>query len=236
MRSVEKQRNLEEDIFLAVDELAEEFNLKITHYPHVYYLSRKASFSHLGLANSYREDFNMVRDGCWGAIFLEKPSCILLSSKKKDSFILEEVSHFVHFMSSGDKVYARSRKDIVFACYIKEMLGFFGSLVLGAERQNPFSSWPDFYGDPKVFADFVKEKNAFAYSQDKVILWGDNIIHHQGYSLGERLFFEYASGKITRKEIRSIFINPLSRKNDAGKLFFDLRSRLGWPIKIENPL
>jgi hypothetical protein len=88
----------------------------------------------------------------------------------------------------------------------------------------------------KVFADFVIRKNAFAYSRISLIFLGDNIIHHQGYSLGERLFFEYASGKITRKEIRSIFINPLSRKNDAGKLFFDLRSRLGWPIKIENPL
>jgi len=226
----ERQEKIEEAVFDAIEEIADEFDLGIPFYPTVSCLERNVEFEDSGLPSYFEQDFENLQ-GEWEAVFIEKPYTIILSSRGLNSVYGEEATHFVHHVNSGIKKSKRKDLDGGFVFCLSEMLGYFGSLVLGEERRNQYSEWPDPYSEPKEFKKFLIQLKK-KYAQPIFLL--DHVIHQQGYGLGERLFYAYQNSAITRKEITDLFKNDFRAYNSARKTFVEMREKLDWSIHIKS--
>jgi hypothetical protein len=231
MYSEERQERIEETVFDSIEEIAEEFALEIPFYPQVHCLSKSTRFEDLCLPLYFQKDFDEIGK-IFSACFIQKSFSILLGLKPLSNYCGEEATHFVHYVNSNIKRKNRDPDDLGFIECLSEMLGFFGSLVLGEERQNQYSGWPDPYSQPKEFKELLPQLK-LRYTQPAFLL--DQVIHQQGYGLGERLFYFYQDSFITKKEITQLFKNDFREKNSPRKVFIELRKRLDWPIKISGP-
>ena len=224
----ERQERIEEAVFDAIEEIAGEFNLNVPFYPQVYCLGKFTEFEDLCLPSYFREDFEEIGKS-FDACFIQKSHSILLGLNPFRSDYGEEATHFVHYINSGIKRKKRTSLEQEFVDCLSEMLGYFGSLVLGEERKNQYSEWPDPYSQPAEFKDFLKELKK-KYQQPIFLL--DHLLHQQGYGLGERLFYTYQNSDITGGEINKLFKDRFEGKNSAMQKFVELRRRLDWPIKF----
>ena len=57
MRYSERQRKVENSVYEAVDEIADELDLEIPFYPEVYWIGRSMDFDSLGINEKYRAGF-----------------------------------------------------------------------------------------------------------------------------------------------------------------------------------
>ena len=67
--------------------------------------------------------------------------------------------------------------------------------------------------------------------EDEPEVYITTIIHHQCYTLGERLFYSHISGETSSRQIRELFRKRYEKPNSARAHFVDLRQKL-WPIDI----
>ena len=221
-----RQEKIDDVVFEAIEEIAEDFNLSVPFYPHVYCLDKSTEFEDLCLPNYFEEDFDEIGKSL-DACFIQKSCSILLGLKPMDSHYGEEATHFVHYVNSKTKRKNKDSTELEFISCLSEMLGYFGSMVLGEERRNQYYPWPDPYSEKKEFKEFLKELKK-KYS--KPIFLMDHLIHQQGYGLGERLFYAYQNSDISKKEITNLFKNDFSGKNEARMKFVEMRQKLGWPV------
>jgi len=229
MHHKRRQETIEVAIFDAIDEIAEEFNLNIPFYPDVHCLDKSTGFDDFYLPDYFKKDFNnIVRslDAC----FIQESCSIVLGLNPLKSDYGEEATHFVHHTNSGIKRKRRDNSELEFINCLSEMLGYFGSLVLGEERINHYSQWPDPYSQKKEFHEFLKELRK---KYPNPIFLMDHMIHQQGYGLGERLFYSYQNSDISKKDIMDLFKNDFSEKNEARRKFVEMREKLGWQINIQ---
>jgi len=227
MGYIRKQERIETTVFDAIEEIADEFDLNIPFYPAVLYLERNVEFEDSGLPSYFEQDFDNLQ-GEWDALFIERPCSIILSSRGIKSSYGEEATHFVHYVNSRIKKKQRGSSGGEFILCLREMLGFFGSLMLGEERKNRYSQWPDPWSQKAEFKEFIKQLKK-VYTQPIFLV--DHIIHQQGYGLGERLFYAYQNSDISRGEITKLFKNNFEERYSARDTFLKFRRRLDWPVK-----
>ena len=228
MRTSLKERLIEEKVYDAIWEIAEEFDLKVPFYPEIIYVGNR-KFDSLGLPEKYRDLFETANSSGGGSMVLNQNVVLIQDYHPWD--ISEEASHFLHLVNSGideiDTLFTdeEERGSIEI---IGEMLGYFGSKLLVRDRQHPFFEYPD----------YLTQKNLFTKETKKV--FGDKMhpeevgVFQQGYCLGERLINAYDLGQITKKEIKNLYSCDLLGNICAIDLLFDLRERLGWPVILPN--
>jgi hypothetical protein len=226
VRYLEKQKKVEEKVFEAIDEIAEEFDIPVKEYPAVYWLGRDSDFECIGLSRRYKREFSDTKNNKAG-IYFERPKAILLA-KECASYIGEEATHFLHTSYSGISSKKKKSIDKVSTKIIVEMLGFFGSKLVNPARINPYRNSEDLlFGCPNKIAE-LKKRIIRIYGSSEEFL-EDFLVHQQGYTLGESLFQGYWKGKISKKEIRDLFSNSFRISGSAAIKFFALRREF-WPI------
>ena len=52
------------------------------------------------------------------------------------------------------------------------------------------------------------------------------VTHSLGYMLGERLYYALATGKLPKREVRALFLDPLDVEGEAFLTYMDLTRRL----------
>lgn len=227
MRFEDRQRKVEEGIYDSIEELAEEFNLNIPFYPEVHYIGRKLNFQDLKMRNCYRSDFDCLKHGC-PMLSIDRPSIILVGEDHTPAFLHEEATHFLHAKNSNIKYKSHTDVESDKILIMKEMLGFFGSLILG-ERKNPFRMHPDLYTEYAKALDFTDRLEEEGGLDDGQI--HDYWVHKQGYGMGQMLFAEYSAGKIHNERINHLFRESFLKNGRANTVFKEVRSEIGWPLK-----
>ena len=172
----ERQEKIEELVFDAIEEIAEEFDLSVPFYPHVYCLNKSTDFKSSGLPDYFKPNFSLIKKS-FDAAFIEEPCSIVLGLKPFESAHCEEATHFVHHVNSGIIRKKRKNQKGEFIFCLSEMLGYFGSMILGEERTNQYNLWPDPYSEPEEFNKFLKELRK-KYHQPTFLI--DQLIHQQG--------------------------------------------------------
>jgi hypothetical protein len=57
------------------------------------------------------------------------------------------------------------------------------------------------------------------------------VTHSLGYMLGERLYYALATGRLLKREVRELFLDPLAEEGQAMVTYLTLSRRLA-PIRI----
>jgi hypothetical protein len=150
----------------------------------------------------------------------------------------EEAAHFVRHVAVGPAMERpRKRADAFWARCLEEAMGFFGSRLLNPKRRcTQIAEWSALFagGSPAqrdvsafVLALKAAEAEGPAASRRLLPLADDHLFHavsHAlGYLLGEALARAFESGRMKRKELRSLFLDPF---NAPGDRYFTLAARL----------
>lgn len=223
---IKKQERLQERVENQVFELEEEFNLGVNTFPEVIYLGRGSSFEDLGLPWGYEEDFEYIREGYFEAMPLEKKRIILAG--KNSEVLGEEAMHFYHRETARISYKRRNINEEGAITIIKEMIGYFGSLLLGEDRNNPYSQIPDPYYENKKYKEFCRENSEWVDGAPENFL--NHLMHKLGYELGDLLYARYSNGDFSRHRMRNLLRNRFERKNSAVEKFIKLRNEFGIPM------
>lgn len=225
MRFVERQARLEKRTYEAIDELEDIFNVEVPSYPEVRWLGRKGHVEDLGLHDDFMDDIEGYRKAGW-SVFLHEPNMIILNSEDTN-VLLEESTHFVHWHTSHINLSGRDSDDWLSVNMLMEMFGFLGSKIINFDRVNPFAKYPDYYSITKRHgSDGVKQYFQLLDSEQIAEI----LVHAQGYSLGERVFYGLHSGQVERSYLNKLIRNPFKRKGEATYEFEELRRKV-WPIR-----
>lgn len=187
-------------------------------------VERKTKFEDLVLPEKFRKSYYRLQED---ADDLYKSGVLLIKHPYNSESYIEESVHFLHDVNSKARKSKRKLDDMINYNIISEMLAFFGCLQLGVERTNPFSSWPDSYTQKEMFQEF-KEMNEDVIKDDPIGFMS-SLIHQQGYTLGERLFYSYLDGKTSKREISNLFKRNFNMAGSALETFVEMRQKL-WPI------
>ena len=233
MKWIERQERVEYEAFSAIDELCEEFNLKISFYPKVYWVGRTLKFEDFGFPTCLEEEFDErinTKQSCY--FYKEK---VILINKYRWHDIFEESSHFLHISVSQLDLEKKTLREGLWMNVMVEMLGFFGARVLGSKAVNDYFKYPD------LMKFYSKEKDYFNLRLNEVINFGlsdsnqfyNCFIYQQGYYLGDILFHNLIKGKISNKEISTLFRDKLDGKNYSRNKVLELRERF-WKLPLVN--
>lgn len=228
MRFLDRQRRVEECVYDSIEELAEEFDLNIPFYPEVKYLGRGLKFEDLKLLDSDKKEYDSIKRGC-PVLSYKNQLMVFSRGGCTPVFLREEATHFLHAKNSHIKYKSHTDVESDKILIMREMLGFFGSLVLG-QRKNPFRIHPDLYNDYLKALDFTDRLENECGLEDGQI--HDYWVHKQGYCMGQMLFAEYSAGKIPSERITSLFRESFTRNGRANAVFKEVRSEIGWPLKV----
>ncbi|MFA6594374.1 MAG: hypothetical protein WCT16_03930 [Candidatus Buchananbacteria bacterium] len=225
MRWQDRQNQIEELVYDAINELSEQLGVNVPFYPAVFWIGRTLEFEDTGLPKTRRLSFEWKRSH--KESYFLPPNTILINSGCNLEALLEEASHFVHFTVSGVKFSGKKPlREAICLRVIAEMLGLLGARMLGSHEKNnfeivpdlaylPWESWDDFIdGCPDLITCF-EDLCEFYASQ-------------QGYGLADRVYYQYLSGQVSRKFIRTLFLNHLAEENAATKKFLRLKTKF-WP-------
>lgn len=150
----------------------------------------------------------------------------------------EEATHFVRHVAVGPAMEKpRRRSDAFWARCLEEALGFFGSRLLNPKRRcTQLAEWSALFagGSPAqrdvsafVLALKAAEAEGPAASRRLIPMVDDHLFHavsHAlGYLLGEALARAFEDGRLSRKEMRALFVDPFPAPGDQ---YFTLASRL----------
>ena len=208
------QKVVEEKTYSILFDLENELGIETGKIPEVYYIGKNFSFKKLGISKEYYQEFKNIKKGK-EAFFIPSESMILTRSLKK-MVLAEEVGHFIHynFLNSN-----KNSADIFASYTISEMIGFFCSKLINSNRKSGF------WGDNLMYKKSLQGiLNGIKY----VIKKGEYIalIHQQGYLLGNKLYNGYLSNQISKKQIKKLIKNPLSKKYEAFEKFINLKYNL----------
>jgi hypothetical protein len=143
--------------------------------------------------------------------------------------INEESAHYFHLGHSDINLRALNKLDWFSAVVLTEMFGFFGSKIIDLSRENnQFNLYPDHVAMVVSGSnDLGISITSFNEAERKGIM--NQIIYKQAYELGDRLFFAYERGIVSKKRIQDFLANEFKRPGQATEYFFGLRGEL-WPI------
>ncbi len=208
MRFVEKQAKIEDAVYEAIEEIADEIGLNIPHYPEVYWVGKNFDYDSLGFTQEVRTSGSLFDDE-YNAIFIGDDHLIDIS---------EESAHFLHFANSGFK-HVRVPDDKLHFFSLNtwvETLGFLGSKFVCPERR------ANYRGKDLFFMQKEKKERKLAQIERK---YGKDIAeefykYQQAMNIGEAIYFSYLQGKTTKKFIRELFKEDFSQVTPFEALCF----------------
>jgi len=62
MRYEQKQKKIEQKTYDFIDEIANEFDLKVPFYPEIYWVGQKLKFEKLGIKKQYKKEFQEIKE------------------------------------------------------------------------------------------------------------------------------------------------------------------------------
>ncbi|MBI2056750.1 hypothetical protein HYT91_00670 [Candidatus Pacearchaeota archaeon] len=228
MRYKQKQKQIEEKTYGMIDEIANEFDLKVQFYPEIYWVGKKLKFEKLGIQKQYKKEFQEIKEKK-GAIYFYEPKIILIAENVNSS-IAEEAGHFVHYTNSKvnpNKMTMNNYVDHESWKILSEAIGYFCSKLIAPERK-------PIYGEFKNFENYVKDyynkkgveiENLEEMVKDNLKVLPSFFVYKHGYDLGEEIYNHYISGNINKKQIRNLIKNPFKEEFSATKKFLYLREK-----------
>ena len=224
MRLVERQKKVEKQTKYCLDIPSKELNVKKS-MPSVYWIGRKLEFEELQLPEHLRDYFEDIRK-TRSNIILPGQETIFIGNSKLHN-IAEESMHYLHFLNSGMSKTNFNIGDYIFKDIVIECIGYFGSKLIYPKRKHGWTSKKDNLAiDLGKIADFVKIVKSHIRRND--VIEDELLRYQQGYNLGERLFVNYARGKISKKEISNLINTNLNEDRLSLYAFLYLKTKL-WP-------
>ncbi len=151
----------------------------------------------------------------------------------------EEASHFVRHVVSGAGEETRGLVDAFYARALEEAYAFCGSKIVNPRRKCP---------DEPQFERLLRARDAFTREVARFVLahramerggraprtaWQNAgselfnaVTHSLGYMLGERLYYALATGRLAKREVRELFLDPLDEEGEPLLTYMDLSRRL----------
>ncbi|MBC8435178.1 hypothetical protein H8D91_01610 [archaeon] len=218
---VKKQERLQERVFEAIEELADEFDLEVPYYPTVYYIgvgTPKYSEREKSLKEIVDPSYFLYMQRYNESVYLPYDHAIVLSTGLR-SHVGEESSHLLHVTNS--KIANNLGENEHYKKILIEMIGFFGSKFISPIRLDSLRNVGDIMGFPE---DILQETREFS---------PDTFIYQQAYGLGGRLWVEYENKRFTKEEAREIYTVEKITEKEAEEMFFKLRERF-WPLPEKN--
>lgn len=213
------KNKIEKSVFELVDEISNELELDVKSYPEVLLAGKTNSFESMGLPESYKNDFENLKKTKTATFF--PVHNVIITATDEIAYLAEEAGHFIHTNKSKINLIKPETENPI-DCYaikiIMESIGFFCSRLIDSKREN--------YFDYKNFRTFIFEslnKNKLEYKSLEACivknydLKDDFFIYKNGYGLGEKLFDNYISGKISKSYIRSLIKRPFKENFSATK-------------------
>src|SRR3989338_1582713 len=228
MRYEQKQKKIEQKTFDFIDEIANEFDLKVPFYPEIYWVGQKLKFEKLGIKKQYKKEFQEIKEKK-GAIYFYEPKIILISENINSS-IAEEAGHFVHYTNSKvnpNKMTMNNYVDHESWKILSEAIGYFCSKLINPERKPLYGEFKNFENYVKDFCNKkdVKIENLEEIVEDNLKVLPNFFVYKHGYDLGEELYNNYISGNINKKQIKNLIKNPFKEEFSATKKFLYLREK-----------
>lgn len=218
MRWAERQAKVEDQVYEAIEEIADEFGLRIPYYPDIFWAGRHGKTLLTESQNSLL--------GNYASSFVTRELIVIGNKDLMD--IAEESAHFLHLVNSGVcRDYMCLNDDIEQGTFeiLTEMVGYFGSKIVVPDRKRPIFESPDYITERGKFEEELKNRTGDKYDPS------DTGVYQQAYCLGERLWGAYLAGDFTKKEARDLFRNNFEG-NSTLDTFLDLRERLNWPAIV----
>ncbi|HUJ29477.1 MAG TPA: ChaN family lipoprotein [Myxococcales bacterium] len=153
----------------------------------------------------------------------------------------EEAAHFVRHVVSGADDAPRGMVDSFYARALEEAYAFCGSKIVNPRRKCPHE--PEFQRLAKA-----PEAGAFNRQVAKLVLHHramerggrrpakatrlagpalfNAVTHSLGYMLGERLYYALATGRLLKREVRDLFLDPLDAHGEPLAAYMRLSRRL----------
>jgi hypothetical protein len=226
MRSLERNTRLETSVYEAIGSLEEEFKLDIEYYPDVLWLGRQGRFEDLGLPEVYRSSVESNRMA-GGSIFLYRPKVIVLN-RDQPHHINEESSHCFHLGNTRITLGDKTRQDWFAINVLIEMFGYLGSKILDPSRRNIYQGYPDYFEVAlRRDADLGSALDQLRDLDDETL--SEFMIHSQGYGLGERMFYAFESGDLSRERVKRFLKKDFKKKGEATRTLIKFRKDF-WPV------
>lgn len=159
----------------------------------------------------------------------------------------EEGSHYLKFLLSGLEI-PRTHRDAFYANVLHEAIGFFGSKLVNAKRK--CARYSDFVAEQRYLerANLAAENHVFYETSllflkheklakknelmhtNKIMNLSQNlflsITHAIGYDLGDRLYYGFMAGKISKEQIRKLYVRRFDDEGEPGQIYLELFSDL----------
>lgn len=224
MKWIERQAKVEEFANEYLEDIAGELGVEVPFYPEVYWCGRRFLLGKLGLPKKDFEEINRRKEefGRLISTYIPSKKILLINSYFRED-IAEEVAHFLHLETSKLNLERNNCLDDFSVGVITEMFGFFGSKLVVPDRENIYSGkniFPKRFSRKKIFKRIEEIMNPESDYDDY------EIIHQEGYDLGDRLFYKYISKEIPVEKIREIFLDPLRLEGEPFLQFINLKYKV----------
>lgn len=202
--------NIEKKVYNIIFELENELGIETGRLPHVFKINRGFDFAK---ENYYLADIEVDKiiksKGAWYDI----DDNMIFSATNNESVLAEEAGHFIHHNFLN---YKRNVLDEFGGHAIAEMIGFFSSKLIDKNRKSGYKN------------DHISSRRDVTAVIEDIQYWKDegefeNLVHQQGYMLGNILYDKYISNQITKKEIVDLIKMPLDKEFEAFGKFIELK-------------
>jgi len=221
MRFVEKQKQVEEMFYEALNEISDKLEIDFPYYPAVYWMGRKLKFEDLELPEKHRETFNHVKkkkiSGHWRGLEF------VIIAEDDIEYIAEESGHSLHYMCAGQGLIPRKDEDQFALDVIVEMIGFFCSRLVVPNRTNICAKRSDFVTNSIIDNITI---TAQIKKLSKKRLANAEFVHEQGYGLGDMLYNKFMNGDFSLYRLRKLFQKDFRKKGEAPYTFASLKKEL----------
>jgi len=222
-----KRGIVEEKVFEAIEDIAEELQLSVPFYPEVHYIHRRVSFDDLWLPEREREQFEDYK-GLRGSWYDNKLHMVFISHDAPED-ISEEAAHFLHFTHSGIRYSNRSVRDAFALSVLVETIGFFCSKLIMPDRKNTYPDSPDlFFMSPEQRKEFLR-KAATINGVYRMDLADDFYLYQQARGLGERMYYAFVTGDLSLPEFKRLFLSPFKVEASPSINLSHLKTRFWAP-------
>ncbi|MBI2500110.1 MAG: hypothetical protein HYW02_01265, partial [Deltaproteobacteria bacterium] len=158
----------------------------------------------------------------------------------------EEASHFLKFLCAGPEE-ARYLVDAFYANALHEAFGFFGSKIINHKRkcfhEKEYEGLVNYLrspGSPKsrrlqmemallILDHKEKEKRGDPIRHKRFFKMGPDLFlgvtHGLGYMLGDKLYYAFLAEKISKKEMKELFCDPMREEGRPFEIYMGLVRR-----------
>ncbi len=224
MKHQAMQNRIENAVYSAIEDIADEFDIEVSEYPEVNWLSgRRGELNDLGISEHDQKFLKFLKKMKSSCTFGRKPRIFIVCDNYLD--VAEEAAHYVHFTASKVSSTGLNSNQEYSLRIISEALAFLGTKTIVPERKNKFSKYPDmFYMNVEEKKKTLKEIK----ENEKPERAAEYFVYQQGYGLGERMFYDSLSGKTKKEELRMLLTAKLGRELDPNIVMAHLKFRY-WP-------